>query len=198
MDKQKSRQYFNQKAASWDDTERSNAPHQLAALIERLDIFPGSLILDVGSGTGVFVPYIAHKAGPSGCVVCVDYAFNMLLEARSKNNNHYSKQVCAEIETAGFKAGIFDSAVCYSTFPHFHDKPHALQNIFNLLQPGGMVFICHSASREFINAIHQNIPDFQDHLIPTKDEMVELFTNCGFGRIRIEEQEDSYLASAQK
>ena len=198
MDKKTSRQYFNQQAVTWDETERSNAPHQLAALVERLHIPSDSLVLDVGSGTGVFVPYIQRKVGRKGRVVCVDYAFNMLLVARSKNNNHCSNQVCAEIETAGFQPGIFDSAVCYSTFPHFHDKLHALENMFRLLSPGGSVFICHSASRQFINAIHQNIPDFQDHLIPAKDVMFDLLKNAGFIKITIEEGADSYLACAQK
>jgi ubiquinone/menaquinone biosynthesis C-methylase UbiE len=198
MDKQYSRAYFNTKAESWDVTPRSNAPHQLQTLIERLDINQGALVLDVGSGTGVFVPYIQRKVGEDGRVICVDFALNMLTIARVKMNHNSITHVCAEIETAGFNAGVFDAAVCYSTFPHFHDKPLALGNIYNLLQPGGKIFICHSASREFINDIHLKIVDFQDHLIPQSDEMFSLMQVAGFRNILIEESADAYLVVGQK
>lgn len=198
MDKQYSREYFNQKAESWDRTPRSNGPHQLQTLIERLDINQGAVVLDVGSGTGVFVPYIQAKVGNDGWIVCMDFAFNMLEIARTKRKDHSIVQVCAEVETAGFCAGVFGAAVCYSTFPHFHDKPCALRRIYNLLQPGGKIFICHSASRDFINDIHRNIADFQDHLIPQYNEMFSLMEDAGYRNILIEESADAYLVVGQK
>jgi len=198
MDKEYSRQYFNEKAYSWDQTLRSNTPQQLVALIERLDIFPDTRVLDVGSGTGVFVPLIQRKVGKNGRVVCVDFAFNMLSIARSKNGHHAITYVCAEIETAGFHSEAFNAAVCYSAFPHFHDKPLVLRNVYHLLKPGGSVFICHSASREFINNIHLNIPDFEDHLLPKREQMLVLLRDAGFGQIKIEEEPDFYIASGKK
>jgi len=198
MDKKYSRQYFNEKASSWDQTPRSNASQQLEALIERLDILPNTLVLDVGSGTGVFVPYIQRKVGKNGRVVCVDFAFNMLSIARSKDGFGTFAYVCAEIETVGFPFDTFDSIVCYSTFPHFHDKPLALRNIFSLLKPDANLYICHSASRDFINNIHLHIIDFYDHLIPVQDEMFVLMREAGFKDIKIEEDADSYLARGRK
>lgn len=194
MDKTISRQYFNDHALSWDETVRSNAPHQLSALAGRLPLAPDARVMDVGSGTGVFVPYIQRKLNGRGRVVCIDFAFEMLSIARRKNGNQHVSHLCAEIETAGFKSGVFDAAVCYSTFPHFHDKPLALFNIHALLRSGGRVFICHTASREFINNIHRNIADFTDHLIPGQDEMRVLLAAAGFRDIVIEEDEDAYLA----
>jgi ubiquinone/menaquinone biosynthesis C-methylase UbiE len=198
MDKSVSRQYFNDHALEWDTTKRSNAPHQLQAMAARLDFPPHALVIDVGTGTGVFVPYVQVKLGELGLVVCVDFAFKMLDIARMKNSNHSINYVCAEIETVGFSANAFDAAVCYSTFPHFHDKPLALENIHRLLKPGGRIFICHTASREFINNIHLNIPDFKDHLIPPKDAMNALMKEAGYQDIRIEEAPDSYLACGTK
>lgn len=198
MDKSISRQYFNDHAQGWDTTKRSNAPHQLQAMAARLDFPTDALVMDVGSGTGVFVPYVQRKLCELGLVVCVDFAFKMLDIARIKNSNHTINYLCAEIETAGFSANVFDAAVCYSTFPHFHDKPLALENIYRLLKPGSRIFICHTASREFINNIHLNIPDFIDHLIPPKDEMLVLMKEAGYHDIRIEEAQDSYLACGTK
>ncbi len=198
MDKQISRQFFNERADDWDETPRSNAPQQLEAMIARLDLREGSRVLDVGTGTGVFIPYIKQKIGSKGYVACVDFALNMLLIAVQKDRNRCMLPVCAEIETAGFKLSVFDAVICYSTFPHFHDKPVALSNIHALLKESGKVFICHTASREHINSIHLNIPDFHDHLIPKYDEMFSLLQGADFRKILIEEGADAYLAVGQK
>jgi len=198
LDKEYSRQFFNGKATHWDETPRSNAAHQLEAMIARLDLIEGSRVLDVGTGTGIFVPYIKRNIGPSGHVVCVDFALEMLLIANEKSISETIMPVCAEIETVGFRPMIFDAVVCYSTFPHFHDKPQALRNMYAHLKNDGKVFVCHTASREHINQIHRNIPDFQDHLIPQNDKMMALMQEAGYEDVRIEECEDSYLVVGQK
>jgi demethylmenaquinone methyltransferase/2-methoxy-6-polyprenyl-1,4-benzoquinol methylase len=87
-------------------------------------------------------------------------------------------------------------AVCYSTFPHFHDKPRALRNLSNLLKVGGTIYICHTASKEAINQIHHNITGFQDHLLPENKETRQLLADAGFTDISIEDKEEYYLVSA--
>jgi len=198
MDKQVSRQFFNDKATDWDETPRSNAAYQLEAMAARLGLRDGERVLDVGTGTGVFVPYIKQMIGFSGHIACVDFALEMLLIAKNKNTEIGIMPVCAEIETVGFKPGIFDAVVCYSTFPHFHDKSRALRNIHFLLKDAGKIFICHTASREQINRIHLSIPDFQDHLIPECTEMISLLKYAGFTQVSVDERNDSYLAQGSK
>jgi len=198
MDKQISRQFFNSKASQWDETVRNNDPVKLRLMVERLSFPPDARVLDVGTGTGVFVPYIQSKLNGSGRVECVDFAFHMLEIAQKKNEGKDIEHVCAEIETVGFAGGVFDTAVCYSTFPHFHDKRLALENIYNLLTAGGKVFICHTASRETINAIHHKIPHFQDHLIPEENVMREMLVAAGFGEVFITNGVEYYLAEAKR
>jgi ubiquinone/menaquinone biosynthesis C-methylase UbiE len=198
MDKKISRMFFNDRAEHWDDTVRNNDPTKLRKMANRLDIDADSLVLDIGTGTGVFIPYIDEKLTEGGKIIGMDYAINMLTKAASKNHSrNLIGLVCAEIETLRMEMRYFDVAVCYSTFPHFHDKPKALENIKNLLNPGGTLYICHTASKETINQIHKNIPDFQDHLIPEEDEMIQLLADAGFGKAAIEEDKDSYLAIAR-
>jgi ubiquinone/menaquinone biosynthesis C-methylase UbiE len=198
MDKKISRQFFNTEASSWDETASTNDVEKLQAMAERLLIPKYSNVLDVGTGTGVFVPYILSKIDGAGRIVSLDFAFEMLMEAQKKNPDDGIQYVCAEIETVHFAEQNFDAVLCYSTFPHFHDKPLALENIFNLLLPGGKIYICHTASREFINTIHKNYPPFADHLIPEKDEMVNLLDTAGFSEIKVAEDSAYYLAQATK
>lgn len=198
MDKRISRQYFNNAAPHWDETVRNNDPVKLQELIGRLRFASDARVLDVGTGTGVFVPYIQSRLNGSGRVACVDFSFRMLEIAQKKNGNKSIEYVCAEIETVGFPAGIFDAAVCYSTFPHFHEKPLSLKKIFKLLKAGGKIFICHTANREEINAIHRKIPDLKDHLIPEEEAMREMLVAGGFSEVVIKDGGGYYLAEAKK
>ena len=198
MDKTISRKFFNDRAEHWDNTVRNNDAQKLRRMADRLDIEDANFVLDVGTGTGVFIPFISEKLNGNGKIVSMDFAINMLLKAKSKfGSEDKLNYVCSEIETLNLGSAKFDAAVCYSTFPHFHDKPRALRNLYHLLKEEGTLFICHTASKETINAIHKNIPDFQDHLIPDNNEMTQLLEQAGFVQVKIEDNDDSYLVIAK-
>jgi SAM-dependent methyltransferase len=93
---------------------------------------------------------------------------------------------------------MFDSVVCYSSFPHFSDKPKALAEIHRVLREGGRLVICHTSSRAHINEIHSQLPDVKDDLLPGGNEMRAMLEAAGFGEIIIEDGSESYLAGAMK
>lgn len=198
MDKRISRQFFNEEASRWDENANNNDPVKLQALIERLEFPPDARVLDVGTGTGVFVPYLKSMLNSGRQVICVDFAFRMLEIAQKKNGKYGVEHICAEIETVGFARSLFNAVVCYSTFPHFHEKQLALENILYLLKPGGKMFICHTASRDEINAIHRKIPNLKDHLIPENDAMRAMLAAEGFDEIEIMDNKENYLVEAKK
>jgi ubiquinone/menaquinone biosynthesis C-methylase UbiE len=198
MDKRVSRHYFNNLAKTWDETSRNNDPVKLMALAKRLDLPYAGWILDVGTGTGVFLPYIKELLNGKSQIISIDFAINMLALAKKKHTDDGIQFICAEIETLRFDRDLFNSVICYSTFPHFHNKLLALRNIFINLKPGGRLHICHTASREFINQTHSKVPDLKDHLIPDDDEMKELLNASGFIEYKIDSKEHYYLVSARK
>ena len=93
---------------------------------------------------------------------------------------------------------VFDSVVCYSSFPHFRDKHGALTEIRRVMKPGGRVYICHTSSRDHINGIHSTLPGMKNDLLPAPGEMRVLLLDSGFNMILIEEDSDSYLAVGEK
>jgi ubiquinone/menaquinone biosynthesis C-methylase UbiE len=198
MDKRVSRHYFNALAKTWDETARNNDPDKLKALAKLLDLPNAGRILDVGTGTGGFLPYIKEQLNGKSQIISIDFAINMVALAKGKQTGNGIQFICAEIETLRFDTELFDSVVCYSTFPHFHNKLLALRNIFTTLKPGGRLYICHSANRDHINQIHSNVPDLRDHLIPEDNEMKELLIASGFIEYKIDSKEDYYLVSARK
>jgi ubiquinone/menaquinone biosynthesis C-methylase UbiE len=192
------RDYFNQMAAKWDECIAEKDRSKLEHLAEGLDIVPDSSVLDVGTGTGVFIPFLLKKIGPGGRLVCLDFAEEMLNKAKEKNLAGNITYVCADIADTGLKDRGFEAVVCYSSFPHFRDKPASLREIYRLLKNAGLLFICHSSSRNAINAIHTHIDLLSHDLIPEKEKMTGLLTDAGFRNISIQDTSEMYLVRAVK
>jgi len=192
------RTYFNQKAAVWDKIAAENDQNKLERMANRLKIKPGESILDVGSGTGVFIPYLQRHIGETGKIIALDIADEMLKVSRRKNFDGNIDYLCADVENLPIQDEIFNTVVCYCSFPHFQDKPGALREIKRVTKNGGFIFICHTSSRTQINAIHRSITSVRNDSIPDEDEMKALLATAGFADISIEDQSESYLASARK
>jgi len=192
------RTYFNQKATVWDKTVAETDQSKLKRMASRLKIKPGESVLDVGSGTGVFIPYLQRHIGETGKIIALDIADEMLKVSRCKNFNGNIDYLCADVETLPIQNEIFNAVVCYCSFPHFQDKLGALREIKRVTKNGGFIFICHTSSRTQINEIHRSIPSVRDDSIPDEDKMKTLLKAAGFADISIEDQSESYLASARK
>jgi ubiquinone/menaquinone biosynthesis C-methylase UbiE len=190
--------YFNEKAAIWDEAVAEKDVAKLEEMARRLAIGPGSKVLDVGTGTGVFVPFILSKIGGEGRLVCLDFAEEMLKRAQAKGFKGNIEYICVDIAFSQLDRETFDTVVCYSSFPHFQDKPRVLNEINRVLKNGGRLFICHTSSRLAINEIHRQIPEVQNDLIPDEVEMRQLLSAAGFDEISVCDDSDWYLAGARK
>ena len=193
-----SKDFFNSRAATWDEKAAEKDASRLKAMLSRLDIKPGTTVLDVGTGTGVFIPFLLDKLGLEGNLVCLDFAGEMLNIAQAKGFQGNIRYLCADIENSLLADECFDAAVCYSTFPHFRNKQKALREINRLLKKEGWLFICHTSSRRAINEIHRSLPEVCDHLFPENEDTRRMLSEAGFEDITISDGEDSYLVSARK
>jgi len=193
-----SKDFFNSRAATWDDKATEQDVSKLKAMAARLDIKPGATLLDVGTGTGAFVPFLLKKIGRKGNLVCLDFAEEMLKIAKAKSFKGNIRYLCADIEESRLAGNSFDAAVCYSVFPHFQDKPKALKEIHRLLKKDGWLFICHTSGRRAINEIHRSLPEVCDHLFPENDNTRRILSEAGFEDIEIYDGKDDYLVSAHK
>lgn len=192
------RDYFNQMAEKWDKLAAEKDTVKLEDLARSLNIEPGDTVLDVGAGTGIFLPYILKKIGKSGRLVALDFAAEMLKRAQAKGFKGNIEYLNADITSVPLPDAVFDAAVCYASFPHFKDKAKALGEINRLLKKDGWLFICHTSSRAKINERHRRRAVLANDIIPENDEMRGMLSSAGFEDISILETDGSYLASAVK
>jgi len=192
------RTYFNQRAAIWDETASEKDTTKLKRMARRLNIKPGSTVLDVGTGTGVFIPFLLNKIGKNGQIVALDFAEEMIRKAQAKGFNGNIDYLHADVTNIPLREEIFDIVICYSSFPHFQNKPRALAEMNRVIKTGGKLFICHTSSRTKLNEIHRQVPAVENDTIPDEGEMQIMLSMAGFTDIMIEDSSQSYLASARK
>jgi ubiquinone/menaquinone biosynthesis C-methylase UbiE len=190
--------YFNSKAGIWDDEIAEKDATKLSQMAERLHIIEGATVLDVGTGTGVFIPYLQKYMGEHGLLIAIDIAEKMLRRSLKKHFKGTVIYLQSDITSTPLTDAQFDAVVCYSSFPHFQNKLKALSEIARVLKNGGRLYICHTSSRTTINGIHQQIPGLDKDTIPDVEEMRNILTSAGFMEIEIDDGDESYLASALK
>jgi ubiquinone/menaquinone biosynthesis C-methylase UbiE len=193
-----SRAYFNEQADIWDETVAEKDAAKLEQMARRLHLQPGATVLDVGTGTGVFLPFLLGVVGRSGRIVALDFAERMLKKAHAKGFDHGIAYLQADVGHIPARPESFDAIVCYSSFPHFPDKLKALGELRRVIKKGGQLLICHTSSRAQINAIHRQVPAVKNDTLPDEAEMQGMLAVAGFTGIRIEDRSDNYLVSARK
>ena len=192
------RDYFNKQAEIWDKTASETDSAKLAKLAAQIELNPGDVVLDVGTGTGVFLPYIMQRIGTQGHIYALDIAEKMLAKAQQKYLQNNIKFICGSVEEIPLSANTCNSVICYSSFPHFRDKQQALHEMKRVLKKGGLLFIGHTSSREHINHIHSHHEVTVHDLLPDAVEMTQLLSSTGFIGVKVAETPDSYVAMGRK
>jgi ubiquinone/menaquinone biosynthesis C-methylase UbiE len=157
-------------------------------------------VLDVGTGTGVLVPYLTKAVGPAGSVTAIDFSEKMAQKCETKHSHLRNLTVeVGNIEEATFPPEHFDVVVCFGVFPHLQNKGKALQNINHILKTGGKLVIAHALSSEELKIHHKKASKHVAHdMMPEKEELTRLLEQKGFTEISIKDEPGCYLCIAHK
>lgn len=191
--------YFDQLAPVWDKEVTRERLECLSNIVKELDIKAGSHVLDIGSGTGILLPFLIEAVGNEGRIIALDFSQKMLHRARGKGFWSIVDFVQADITGIPLADNSADLAICNSVFPHFYNKAMALREIARVLKDGGRVVICHTMSREAINQLHQSIGGVVGNdFLPDEFELRELMKHAGLAITHLEDSPKRYLVVAKK
>jgi len=192
-------EYFDQLAPTWDEELTRERLKCLGNIVKELGIKPGYYVLDIGSGTGVLLPFLIAELSDEGKVVALDFSAEMLGQAQAKNFPPIIGFAQADVLTIPLADNSVDLAMCNSAFPHFSDKVKALKEIARVLRNNGRLVICHTMSREILNRLHQSIGGIvAGDLLPDESQLKGLIKQAGMKVTHFEDGPERYLVIARK
>jgi len=191
------REFFTGLAEGWDSMCTYDR-EKMSLFIKTLDLAPGSWILDVGCGTGVFTVELCARFGSTLQIIGLDISEGMLRKARCKLGSAGNVLlVQGDGATRFLKEGSLDRILCYSCFPHIQDKVGALKAFKSMLREDGLLLIAHSSSCAAVNDFHSRCNGIvkHDHL-PGPGEMRDCLEQAGLTPRLIDDSPGHYMVLA--
>ncbi|MCM1504999.1 MAG: methyltransferase domain-containing protein [Muribaculum sp.] len=186
-------EFFDTIAPRWDKTNIINE-RKIAHILDVAEVGRGDSILDVGTGTGVLIPFLENRIGHDGLIEAVDLSDGMLKIARSKFPDYRNLEFVKLDVEADTIERQFDRIMMYCMFPHLQQPMDTLRWLVNVnLRPGGTLVIAHAQSRHAINHIHdRHSPEGTDDLVAI-DYFVSLIREHGMNVDYSEDSDEYYI-----
>ncbi len=185
--------FFDRLAPTWDENEVRSTPERIRSALSKLPLASGQKVLDLGTGTGVLIPYLCEIIGETGSVTGIDLSEGMLSLARHKSGylpNVTFHKIDFEEEQI---PGQYDIVLLYSVYPHLHSPRATFEWLFKMnINPGGVIVIAFPSDEKFINDIHHERKSESDHLPPT-GVLAEIISRWGFTTEVVADTSDEYI-----
>jgi len=179
--------FFNNHAEEWRDMWHKDHTtgrydkyvKDFKRLFSLLPLKPGDHVLDVGCGTGILVPIILEAITGTGILYELDFADKMIETNRSLHEAENIRFVLADVENPPIDDSSCHVIICFSCFPHFHDKEKAMTALSRILKPGGVFAVSHFDSSEGINRHHGSCHAVKHDHLPDETVMCALLQSAG-------------------
>lgn len=190
-------EFFDTLAESWDANEMLSVPARIHRLMAAVGVFPGEKVIDLGTGTGVLLPYLSEMTGPGGSVTAVDFSTAMLRIAKGKFGRISNVDFMLRDFEKDFPEGRYDLVMMYCVYPHLNDPERLLRHIADRhLTDLGRIIIAFPCSESFINHIHDDVKAAAD-MLPPAPVLADRIRSWGLEAMVLEYSDDLYIVEAR-
>lgn len=164
--------FFNIVAPEWDSRDTLSKPEAIDRLLTLGGVKECDSILDLGTGTGVLLPYLARRVGACGSITAVDLSEGMLTLAKAKAVTLVPHPQFLQTDFEAQRLpGMYDHIIMYCVYPHLEHPVKTLRRLRREnLQPGGNILIAFPTEASRINAIHHRVR-VDHHYLPSPREL---------------------------
>jgi SAM-dependent methyltransferase len=111
-------------------------------IMDALGIADGSVVADIGTGSGWFTIHLARRVGPNGIVYAEDVQREMLEATRRRVTREGLRNVLVRLGTESdpnLPAGDVDAALVVDVYPEVDDRVAFLRNLKRAIKPNGRI-----------------------------------------------------------
>ncbi len=139
------RKKYDRWSRFYDAFDLGGVNDQKRLAVDILELSPNSRVLDVGTGTGAIIPYLASKLGAGGRVTGIDFSGPMIERAnariRKKGIAKHAEAVVGDMTGLSYPDACFDAALATFAFTSFPEPEKAMMEVARVLKPGARLSI---------------------------------------------------------
>jgi SAM-dependent methyltransferase len=127
----------------FDDPGR-DAWQRPADVVASMEIVSGSVVADIGAGTGYFLPYLSRAVGPKGTVLALDVEPEMVAWIEERARREQLGNVRARVakpHDPELPPGSVQRILVVDTWHHVEPRSAYARKLAEALAPGGSVFV---------------------------------------------------------
>jgi arsenite methyltransferase len=151
--------------------------------IQWLNIPPGGVALDVGSGPGNVTASLARAAGPDGLALGVDISEPMLARAVRNEAGPQVGFIKADAQRLPLRDNVVDAMVCTAVLQLIPDPRAALAEMARVLRQGGRLAVM-VPTVGWAARFWQKLPNAGAHVFDD-DEIADILEDNGFVSVRV-------------
>ncbi len=186
--------FFCRNAPDWDTRIRREDHAALERIITEFHIGVNDTVMDVGSGTGIAIPYY-RNAGVKH-IYAVENSAEMvkILKRKFPSLDIIHKSFLEPIN----RQIAADKVIIFNTFPHFDRFDPVFRNAASYLKVGGTLVITHSLSRRELNEYHIGRGrEVSEDILPPVEYFRSKLAEYGFGGITVEDSPGWFAAAGE-
>jgi SAM-dependent methyltransferase len=146
----------------------------------------------------LLVPMVLERITSAGILYELDFAEKMIEVNKSLHKEDNFRFIVADVAESPLEDASCDVILCFSSFPHFHDKERSLRKLARILKCDGRLTVAHFDSGEAINRRHESCHAVMHDHLPGQSEMRDLFQRAGLNVELFVDEPGFYCIIAKK